>query len=292
MDLVPAHTQSTLNPAVGRPMRRWGRGSPMHNVLETVILDREDVRNETPNVMQIGIGCFAAIIAAVWSACASAADCVMENDLLDLYGVITREVLPGAHDNRDVRRADSAGIAFIITTDAPYDICAEDRFAGGSKAARRVVRFQLFRSPDLELTELPVVFGRVHARGTFTSGITGPNDTPVAVEVRELRNLGAWAPKAMPPAVYPVVYVPVTITFSRRLVGHGHVARLTNQSKSPIAVFAGVSNPTTNANKLIELKIPAHAARSIGDGQGLALQTGDRLLLHVESFTDVAVQVP
>ena len=156
----------------------------------------------------------------------------------------------------------------------------------------QVLRFQLFRSPDLRLSQLPVVFGRGHVHGTITVGLTGPYHTAAAIEVIDFENTGPWSPKPWPAAARVATYIPVTTTFERELVGGGHVARIRNQSTQTLTIVATVTNPGSGATRSIPLTLPPLATQAIGGAQGWAFASGDRLLLHDESFSDVAFQVP
>ena len=239
-----------------------------------------------------GILMVVALAAGFWPDGRPSAACIQEAEAVDLYGTITRETFPGPPNYRSIEHGDAADIAFIITAEAPYDICATDPKTGAPRPIGQVLRFQLFRSPDLMLSQLPVVFGRGHVRGTITVGLTGPYHTAAAIEVIDFENMGEWSPKPWPPAAHVAAYIPVTATFERELVGAGRVARIRNHSAQALTMVASVANPRTGATRSIPLTLAPLATRPIGRAQGWAFATGDRLLLHDESFSDVAFQVP
>lgn len=233
-----------------------------------------------------------ALLAGPGPGAAAPAACIQEAETVDLYGTITREAFPGPPNYQSIARGDAADIVFIITAETPYDICAADPKTGAPRPIGRVLRFQLFRSPDLRLSQLPVVFGRGHVHGTITVGLTGPYHTAAAVEVIDFENTGPWSPPPWPAAPRVATYIPVTTAFERELVGGGHIARIRNQSSQTLTLVASVSNPATGATRSIPLTLPPLATAAIGRAQGWAFASGDRLLLHDESFSDVAFQVP
>jgi hypothetical protein len=230
--------------------------------------------------------------AALWSSPPHADACVKEDEPIDLHGTISREAFPGPPNYQSIERGDAADVVFIITSESPYDICAIDPGTHALRPVGQVRRFQLFRSPDLTLSQLPVVFGRARVRGTITAGLSGPYHTPAAIEVLEFENVGAWAPVASPPPSPGTAYLPVTTTFESAVLSSGWTARIENQSDQTLTVLANLVNPTSGATRSIAITMPPHGATQIGRTQGWAFASGDRILLHNESFADVAIQVP
>jgi hypothetical protein len=233
-----------------------------------------------------------ALLAGPWPGAPASAACIQEGEAVDLYGTITREAFPGPPNYRSIEHGDAADIAFIITSETPYDICATDPKTGAPRPIGQVLRFQLFRSPDLMLSQLPVVFARGHVRGTITVGLTGPYHTAAAVEVIDFENTGPWSPKPWPPGARISAYIPVTASFERELVGAGQVVRIRNQSTQSLTIEASIVNPKTGATRSVALTLPPLGSRPIGRAQGWAFASGDRLLLHDAAFSDVAFQVP
>jgi hypothetical protein len=218
--------------------------------------------------------------------------CLIEGATIDLDGTISREAFPGPPNYRSIDRGDAADIVFIITSGSPYDICEIDPETRALRPIGQVRRFQLFKSPDLSPSELPVVFGTAHVRGAVTMALSDHYHTLAAVEVFGFENVGVWSAKASPPPTYGSVDVPVTITFRRALLGFGRVARIKNQSDQTLSLLASIANRTSDAAQAVAIVVPPHRTKEIGRFQGWDFASGDRLLLHNDLFTDVAVHVP
>lgn len=231
-----------------------------------------------------------AAVAAMWSSDPHADTCVRENAVLDVDGVISREAFPSAPNELDRDQGVETEVVFVITSDTPYDLCGPEAESHARGRADGVRRFQLFRSPDLALSQLPVAFGRAHVRGVVTTGLTGRYHTAAAIEVEDFENTGPWLPRASP--TYRSIYLPVTITFRRSLVGPGWVARIKNQTSKGLPITATLSSPTTNVSHDVIVSIPSRRTKELGGAGTPALVTGDRILLHSDPYTDVAVVVP
>ncbi len=221
-----------------------------------------------------------------------AAACVSEGSPIDATGTITREAFPGAADAADRAAKHPEDVVFILNLDEAVEVCTLGPRPAPPGTVERVRRFQLFRSPDLLLPQVPVVFARAHAQGRLTVGLTGPYHTPAAIEVTQFQTLGDWAPPAAVIRAAVIAYLPVTIAFKHALLGGTGIVEITNHSSQPLAVLAEFAARSGDRTARRSTTIAPSATWRIGAGDGWAIAAGDRLLLRNPAFADVAAVVP
>ncbi len=226
----------------------------------------------------------------LWSGCA--VGCAGEGDLVEVSGTISREAfsVAAAGARGAARRAED--VVYILNLDDDLDVCTQGTRTPTPGAVEHVRRFQLFRSPDLLLPRLPVIFARAHVRGRITVGLTGPYYTPAAIEVGEFRTLGDWAPPASIIRAAVVSYLPVTIEFRRPLLASSRVAEITNHGAEALPIVAECVPRTGDRMRRWSTTIAPGSTWTVGPDDGWTPTRGDRLLLRSQAFADVAVVVP
>ncbi|MBS0394419.1 MAG: hypothetical protein JSR54_07305 [Proteobacteria bacterium] len=215
-----------------------------------------------------------------------------EGSPIDATGTITREAYPSATYAGGRSATHPEEVVYVLNLDEDVEVCTQGPRPAPPGTVERVRRFQLFRSPDLLLPQVPVVFARAHAQGRLTVGLTGPYHTPAAIEVLQFQTLGDWAPPAAVIRAAVVAYLPVTIAFKHALLGGPGFIEITNHASRPLAVLAEISARSGDHTGRWSTTIAPSATWRIGVSDGWTTAAGDRLLLRNPAFADVAAVVP
>lgn len=227
--------------------------------------------------------------ALAYSAGSIAGVCIKEGTSIDVTGAISLEAYPAQPNYRSVEHGDALELVYVLTSDSSRGICIEPREAGQAEGVEEVQRFQLTHAQSVIFTTSPIVNGRAHVRGKVWVAMTGHYHAPAAIDMAAFQNEGNWSP---PLERGTFGLIPITVSFRHAKIGSSLVGEIKNQSKMTLSTVVAMGNPTTNKARTIAITLPPFREKNIGFGEGWSFASGDRILFHTATFTDIAVLVP